>query len=68
MLCSWTEAETGGRRPDAGRRKQEWYALPGLFLPLRASLPIAVQNLFKKMVVFLIAPKGRFMSVLGGVV
>ena len=34
----------GDRRPDAGRRKQEWYALPGLFLPLRASLPIAVQT------------------------
>ena len=53
---------------EEGRRRKERNPLPGLFLPPPASLPVAVQNLFKKMVVFLIVPKGRFMTVLGGVV
>ena len=48
--------------------KQEWHALPGLSLPPRAFLPLAGQNLFQKMVVFLIVPKERFMTALGGVV
>ena len=46
----------------SGRRKQERYALSGLFLPPRASLPIAVHNLFKKMVVFLIVFQRRFLT------
>ena len=49
-----------------GRRRKERNPLPDLSLPPRASLPVAVQNLFKKMVVFLIVSKGRFMTVLGG--
>ncbi len=49
-------------------RRKERYPLPGLPLPSRTSLPVAFQNLFKKMVLFLIVPKGRFMTVLGGVV
>ena len=49
-------------------RSQERNPLPGFSLPPRASLPVAFQNLLKKMVVFLIVPKGRFMTVLGGVV
>ncbi len=43
-------------------KSQERNPLPGL------SLPVAVQNLFQKMVVFLIVSNRRFLTALGGVV
>ncbi len=50
--------------PDAGRRKQERYALPGLSLPPCAPLAGSFSQPVQKMVVFLIVSKRRFMTVL----
>ena len=57
MLCSWVSADAKAR---SGVPCPVCPCLPTL------PLPASVQNLFQKMVLFLIVPKRWFMTVSGG--